>query len=133
MKTKLDLSDRLTALMAHRNWNADYLARTFHRLNRSTHRSAWALDDRALFYGNDGFGTCSRTRRQVELLLDAIEERGWAVDGFGLSAVRTNHYTWCIQVQRNESKKDEAELRKLLWDCWFRACDEDATALAVAA
>jgi hypothetical protein len=132
--TTYELSPRLVELMTLRNEECDDVATEAYDYNISTHRSAWVEGCQVLFFGNDCFGYDERSRREVELLLDEVAQRGWTVTGFGLSDDNGDEpTTWCLRVRTKRRKQNGYEMHQLVWGCWFKACAEASPRIGSAA
>ena len=97
-----------------------------HDQHFQAHRGAWEVADEedydedqgiveeCIVFGNDGYATDVRARKEVAALVRRLESLGIEVLGFGLSP---NRYSWAMRIAHNEGNLPEA----LVWDVWF--CD----------
>ncbi|MCC9602897.1 hypothetical protein LOC67_20295 [Stieleria sp. JC731] len=93
--------------------------------NFSAHRGAAEIDDgpdieyQCIVFGNDGFESDVRSRKQVARLAMKLDELEIPLLGFG---VEPDGYTWALRVDF-----EDAELLDLVvWDVWFDLTCPDA-------
>jgi hypothetical protein len=83
------------------DWNAEAKAAANYVLDAmfSTRRGTieWCDGDVTVVFGNDGYGTDERSRREVAVLRMALEIAGLTELGFGLSDDE-EQYTWAMIV-----------------------------------
>jgi hypothetical protein len=83
------------------------------------HRGVINCDDRFVLFGNDGYETDIRSQREVEIVLDEL------ADHEPVLGVNENGITWAVVLTDfTRMKFDEDELRRIVWDAWMSACDE---------
>lgn len=86
------------------------------------HRGASTIDDdfeedecECLVFGNDGFKSDVRVRREVAHVAARLEQLGIPILGFG---VAPRGYSWAMRVRF----EDRELMNLLIWDVWFDVC-----------
>ena len=67
-----------------------------------------------VLFGNDSYARDERTRRQVELVRDALVRYGIRILGFGVDTEES--YSWAILVD-----SEDEDLGDLVWAAWAEA------------
>ena len=83
------------------------------------HRGVINCDSYYVIFGNDGYDTDQRSRKEASEVWGALREFdpqiGNSSDGTTWAIVLTDH---------SRSLFDEEGLNRLVWDTWMRVCDE---------
>src|SRR5262245_11060657 len=101
--------------MAAMDWDAEAKAAANYVLDEmfETHRGVidWGDEPVTVAFGNDGYGTDERPRREVAALRMALKIAGLTELGFGLSDDE-EQYTWAMVINTT----DETTVRRSLCD-----------------
>lgn len=83
------------------------------------HRGVINCDDYYILFGNDGYASDSRSRREAEIVQ---EDLAGHKPQLGQSF---NGSTWAIVLSDySRTEYEEEELNRLVWDAWMEACEE---------
>lgn len=101
--------------------NSEAVANYVHRLLMHIHRDVYWCDRHIILYGNDAYSTDPRSRREVEMIREALPAYGITKYEFGLS---DDGLSWAVVADDHGGKPvDVEELHAELWACWFAACE----------
>jgi|SRR6516165_5973203 hypothetical protein len=86
-----------------------------------THRGAFVRREELVIYGNDGYGTDERARREVDAAQKWAIEKALDVTDFGLTE---DGYSWALACRGSGHTADElaglaVEAEDLLWCVWL--------------
>jgi hypothetical protein len=105
---------------------APKLANWVHDNLFQAHRGAFTYLGQYVAFGNDGYRTDPRARREAELLREWLAPDGFVEDAFGTSG-DAEDYTWVI-VARNPGGVTltlTEQLTEAVWNAWSNAFGAD--------
>lgn len=118
-----------------KDWN-QYAARLAPLIRKQifeAHRGVFVLPDHRYYavFGNDGYGSDERSKREVELFRSKVleGERDREEVGFGTDAENKN-YTWVLIIRDKEEESPGVAslmakvMTDTLWDVWAEVCND---------
>lgn len=107
--------DEVAAVQRQANIAAEFAGNFL--MNR--HRGVIDCGDHFVVFGNDGYKNDPRSRREAELVMEALG------DGTPVLGVSDEGYTWAVVVTEYQRPTfDPDRLEKAVWNAWMLACDE---------
>lgn len=98
---------------------ADIAAEFANVLLMHRHRGVINCDSYYILFGNDGYSTDQRSRKECSEVWNRFRDHeaqvGLSSDGCTWSVVLTDH---------SRSRFNEMELNRFVWDTWMEVCDE---------
>jgi hypothetical protein len=86
------------------------------------HRGVINCDSYYVIFGNDGYATDQRSRKECADVWRRLRQHHDTETGFS-----SDRMTWAIVLtDHSQSLFDEVELDHLVWDTWMSVCDEFA-------
>lgn len=98
---------------------ADIAAQFANEFLMHRHRGVINCDSYFIIFGNDGWATDQRSRKEMSDVWGKLREHQ---PKCGFSGDKT---TWALVLtDHSQSLFDEEELNQLVWDTWMEVCDE---------
>ena len=92
----------------------------FHR-----HRGVLDCGDKVVLFGNDGYDSDARSRKEVELVRSGLEAMGLKTHGFGTGYPdEDGNGSWAVVVENYSGQPmNIPDLEALVRKAWDQACD----------